>query len=226
MLECLLEALLLALRELDVVLLDLAHSSLDIQLNGMDLLHCILSINLSLINLFQLSSVSSGSRWLPKLTSTSTDLVVPSLETSVLLHGLSVVLWRELAAVAVLILSVEADSVLLVTEGLAGLSLGEYHSGTGLRVLELVEVGLLVPSSQSWALLGVSFETVTGIFLFRLLDGHLLGHLLSLGVLNGLWPDSEISDSLLDSSLCLNLGGLLFNLEHDILRCLGSESKS
>jgi hypothetical protein len=51
MLECLLEALLLALRELNVVLLDLGHSSLDVHLNGVDLLNGELLINLRLRDL-------------------------------------------------------------------------------------------------------------------------------------------------------------------------------
>merc|ERR1711976_602547 len=105
--------------------LDLTHSSLDIHLNSMNLLHSVLSINLSLWDLGKLSSTTV----LSKLATACTDLVIPSLEATILLHSLSVVLWCELAAVTGLILSVEANSVLLVTESLAGLTSGEYHSG-------------------------------------------------------------------------------------------------
>lgn len=120
-----------------------------------------------------------------------------------------------------MILSVEADSVLLVAEGLAGLTLGDYHGGTGLGILELVEVSLLMPSSQTWALLFVAFEAITGIFLVSLLDHSLLGRLH--------WPDSEISNFFLFLAvlaLLLNLAGLLFNLKHEILGSLGSVSKT
>jgi len=116
-----------------------------------------------------------SSAGLLQLAAASTDLVVPSLEATVLFHSLSVVLGCELAAVAGLILSVEADSVLLVAEGLAGLTLGEYHGGTGLGVLELVEVSRLVESSQSWALLGVALQSVTSVLLVSDLDHHLVG---------------------------------------------------
>lgn len=114
-LECLLEALLLGFREFDVVLFDLGHASLDVKFDGMDLLDGVLLVNLVLRDLLKLSQAimffachvggwpASG---FLDLGSASADLVVPSLEAAVLFRGLSLVLSVELAAVALLILSV------------------------------------------------------------------------------------------------------------------------
>jgi hypothetical protein len=68
------------------------------------------------------------------------------LEAAILSHGLSRNSLVEVAAVAFVVLSVQAHSILFVTETLAGLAFGEHQSGTGLRILKLIKVGLLIPS--------------------------------------------------------------------------------
>lgn len=163
MLECLLEALLLGFGEIDEVLLDVAHTSLDVKLDSMDLLSGVLDVDLLLgwdKVLFKLSSSSLGSLgffW--ELSTASADLVVVSLEAAILSHRLSRDSLVEVTAVAFVVLSVQAHSVLFVTEALAGLALGEHQSGTGLRILKLIKVGLLMPSRESWALLIEAFQT-------------------------------------------------------------------
>ena len=98
-----------------------------------------------------------------EFSSTSADLIVPSLETSVFSHRLSSDLLVKLAAVTTLILSIQTDSVLLITEALTSLALSDYESRTSLFILKLIEVGLLVPSRESWALLIESFQSGTSI---------------------------------------------------------------
>jgi hypothetical protein len=61
-----------------------------------------------------------------EFSSTSTDLVIPSLETAIFFHRLSSDLLVELAAVTTLILSIQTDSVLLITEGLASLTFSDH----------------------------------------------------------------------------------------------------
>jgi hypothetical protein len=66
MLECLLEALLFGFGEIDEMLLDVAHTSLDVKLDGMDLLGGVLDVDLLLgeleVYFFQFSfSFSSSS---------------------------------------------------------------------------------------------------------------------------------------------------------------------
>jgi hypothetical protein len=107
--------------------------------------------------------------------STGTDLVVPFLEAAILFHALSVMLRGKRTAVTNLILSEVALEFLALTVGLAGLTLGEYHSGTDILLLELLGLGDgVVVTTSSWAELGVALHFVAEGGFGRVLDGSLL----------------------------------------------------
>jgi len=200
MLESVSETLLLSFLLINITLLNIEHSPLDVQFYSSDL-------GLSELSIFLLDSNQLSSVLLRKIFTTSTDLVAPSLKATIFFGGLSGVFSIKLTFVALVILSVETHLVLLVTETLTGVALSLDQSGTSLGIGEFVEVGLLVPSGESWTFLVVALDACTSIDLISLHER--LGGLAS--------ENGEISDGFLLLSGVGELGRLFLDLNLEVL---------
>jgi hypothetical protein len=106
------------------------------------------------LNFNDLSLFPSSGLWL----TTSTDLVVPFLETSVLFHRLSVVFLSELAAITFLILSEVALEFLALTVIGTCFAVGVDEGETVVLLLVLVILDGVVPSRELGAELVVAFH--------------------------------------------------------------------